>query len=250
MTMTIIDPVLRQQLGRLQLAYFVEQYPDLAIQAAREAWSHGRFLEHLVAGEVARRDESLVARRVKAAHLPGIKTLDGFDWSWPKKINRAQVQQLFRLEFLPGHGNVIFLGGVGVGKSHLAIALAHTACLRGETVLFTSAVDIVNALAAAQATGGIKREMARLMKPRLLVIDELGYLPIDKFGADGLFQVISQRYERGSTVITTNRAFKQWPAIFNNDSTLTSALLDRLLHHVESVVIEGPSYRMREINDT
>jgi DNA replication protein DnaC len=248
--MTIIDSVLRQQLDRLQLAYFVEQYPDLATQAARESWTHGHFLEQLVAGEVARRDESLVARRVKAAHLPGIKTLDGFDWSWPKKINRAQVQQLFRLEFLPGHGNVIFLGGVGVGKSHLAIALAHTACLRGETVLFTRAVDIVNALAAAQATGGIKREMARLMKPRLLVIDELGYLPIDKFGADGLFQVISQRYERGSTVITTNRAFKQWPAIFNNDSTLTSALLDRLLHHVESVVIEGPSYRMREINDT
>jgi DNA replication protein DnaC len=159
------------------------------------------------------------------------------------------VQHLFRLGFLPEHGNVILLGGVGVGKTHLAIALAHTACLQGETALFTSAVDIVNALAAAQATGGIKREMARLLKPSLLVIDELGYLPIDKFGADGLFQVISQRYERGSTVITTNRAFKHWPEIFNNDSTLTSALLDRLLHHAESLVIEGRSYRMREADD-
>jgi DNA replication protein DnaC len=128
--------------------------------------------------------------------------------------------------------------------------LAHAACLQGKTALFTSAIDIVNALAAAQATGGIKREMARLMKPALLVVDELGYLPIDKFGADALFQVISQRYERGSTVITSNRAFKHWLEIFNNDSTLTSALLDRLLHHAESLVIEGPSYRMRDQADT
>lgn len=247
--MEMTEAVLRQHLARLQLPYFAQHQAELAAQAAREAWPPGRLLEQLVAGEVARRDEALVARRVKAARLPGIKTLDSFDWSWPKQINRAQVQHLFRLGFLPEHGNVILLGGVGVGKTHLAIALAHTACLQGETALFTSAVDIVNALAAAQATGGIKREMARLMKPSLLVIDELGYLPIDKFGADGLFQVISQRYERGSTVITTNRAFKHWPEIFNNDSTLTSALLDRLLHHAESLVIEGRSYRMREADD-
>lgn len=244
--MSITEQVLVQQLERLQLRYFLKHYPTLVAQAARESWTPGRLLEQLVAGEAARRDAALVTRRVKAARLPGIKTLDGFDWSWPQKINRAQVQQLFRLAFLPQHGNVILLGGVGVGKTHLAIALAHTACLQGQTALFTSAVDIVNALAAAQATGGLKREMTRLLKPTLLVIDELGYLPIDKFGADGLFQVISQRYERGSTVITTNRAFKQWPEIFNNDSTLTSALLDRLLHHAESVVIEGRSYRMRD----
>ena len=111
-------------------------------------------------------------------------------------------------------------------------------------------MGIVNALAAAQATGGIKREMARLQNPSLLVVDEWGYLPIDKFGADALFQVISLRYERGSTVITTNRAFKHWPEIFHNDSTLTSALLDRLLHHAETVVIEGPSYRMRDPSDS
>ena len=244
------EAALLAHLQRLQLPYFIQHAAPLAAQAARESWTHGRFLEQLAEGEVARRDEALVARRVKAARLPGIKTLDGFDWSWPKKINRAQVQHLFRLAFLAEHGNVILLGGVGVGKSHLAIALAHAACLQGKTALFTSAIDIVNALAAAQATGGIKREMARLMKPALLVVDELGYLPIDKFGADGLFQVISQRYERGSTVITSNRAFKHWPEIFNNDSTLTSALLDRLLHHAESLVIEGPSYRMREQVDT
>jgi DNA replication protein DnaC len=247
--MSITEQVLVQQLERLQLRYFRQHYPALVAQAARESWTHGRLLELLVAGEAARRDAALVTRRLKAARLPGIETLDGFDWSWPKKINRAQVQQLFRLDFLSQHGNVILLGGVGVGKTHLAIALAHAACLQGQTALFTSAVDIVNALAAAQATGGLKRELARLLKPTLLVVDELGYLPIDKFAADGLFQVIGQRYERGSTVITTNRAFKQWPEIFNNDSTLTSALLDRLLHHAESVVIEGRSYRMRDQTD-
>jgi DNA replication protein DnaC len=247
--MSTTAQVLVQQLERLQLRSILQHYPATLEQAARESWTHGRLLEHLVAGEAARRDDARVARRVKAAHLPGLKTLDSFDWSWPKKINRAQVQHLFRLEFLPQQGNVILLGGVGVGKTHLAIALAHTACLHGHAVLFTRAVDIVNALAAAQATGGIKRELARWLKPTLLVVDELGYLPIDKFGADGLFQVISQRYERGSTVITTNRAFKQWPEVFNNDSMLTSALLDRLLHHAESVVIEGPSYRMRDQTD-
>ena len=244
--MNLTDTMPAQQLGRLQLPYFVEHYPDVMAQAARESWPHGRFLEQLVVGEVARRDEALIARRIKSARLPGIKTLDGFDWSWPKKINRIQVQHLFRLDFVPHHGNVIFLGGVGIGKTHLAIALAHAACLKGMTTLFTTAVDIVNSLAAAQATGGIKREMARLLKPAILCIDELGYLPIDKFGADGLFQVISQRYERGSTIITSNRAFKKWPEIFNNDSTLTSALLDRLLHHAETIVIEGNSYRMRD----
>jgi DNA replication protein DnaC len=244
--MNMTDAVLAKHLRRLQLPYFVQHYPDLMAQAARESWPHERFLEHLVAGEVARRDEALITRRIKAAHLPGIKTLEGFDWSWPKKINRAQIQHLFRLDFVPPHGNVILLGGVGVGKTHLAIALAHSACLQGMTTLFTTAVDIVNSVAAAQATGGVKREMARLLKPAILCIDELGYLPIDKFGADALFQVISQRYERGSTLLTSNKAYKHWPEIFNNDSTLTSALLDRLLHHAETIVIEGRSYRMRE----
>ncbi len=163
--MTAAEQVLVQELRRLQLHWILEHYPALAEQAAREAWTAVRFLEALIAGKVARRDEALVRRRVKAARLPSLKTLDGFDWSWPKKINRAQVQQLFRLDFLPQHCNVVLLGEVGVGKTHLAIALAHTARLHGQMALFTSAVDIVNTLAAAQATGGLKRELARLLKP-------------------------------------------------------------------------------------
>jgi DNA replication protein DnaC len=117
--MAMTDALLAKHLGRLQWPYFAQHHQTLMAEAARESWPHGRFLEQLVVGEVARRDEALVARRVKAARLPGIKTLDGFDWSWPKKINRAQVQHLFRLEFLPQHGNVILLGGVGVGKTTL-----------------------------------------------------------------------------------------------------------------------------------
>jgi len=143
------------------------------------------------------------------------------------------------------HSNVILLGTVGLGKTHLATALGYTACLAGKSVLFATAVDTINTLAAAQAASRLKVELKKYLAPSLLILDELGYLPIDKHGADLLFQVISMRYERGSTVITSNRAFKKWPEIFNNDSTLTSAILDRLLHHAETCVIEGPSYRMK-----
>jgi DNA replication protein DnaC len=141
-------------LARLQLPFFAKHHAAISSEAAQAAWSHARFLETLVVGEVARRDEALIQRRVKAARLPGIKTLDQFDWSFPHKINRAQIQHLFRLGFLKEHTNVILLGGVGVGKTHLATALAHTACLHGQTTLFTSAVDIVNSLAAVQLAGG------------------------------------------------------------------------------------------------
>lgn len=172
--------------------------------------------------------------------------MDQFDWSWPRKINRLQVQNLFRLQFIDETANVVLIGGVGLGKSHLATALGYTACQHGYSVLFASAIDIVNTLTAAQAGGRLKHELNRYVRPRLLICDELGYLPIDKVGADLLFQIISQRYERGSTIITTNRVYKKWPEIFNNDSTLTSAVLDRLLHHAETITIEGRSFRMKD----
>ena len=174
------------------------------------------------------------------------KTLDSFDWSWPDKINRLQVQNLFRLRFLDHATNVVLVGGVGLGKSHLVTALGLQACERGHSVLFTSAIDAVNTLAAAKAAGQLKRDLRRYLRPRLLI---LGYLPIDKTGADLLFQIISQRYERGSLAITTNRVFKHWPEIFNHDATLTSAVLDRLLHHAETVTVEGNSFRMKDVID-
>jgi DNA replication protein DnaC len=123
--------------------------------------------------------------------------------------------------------------------------LGYATCLKGHAVLFTSAIDVINTLSAAKHAGRLKVELKKYAKPALLILDELGYLPIDKAGADLLFQVISLRYEKGSTLITSNRAFKEWPKIFNNDSTLTSAILDRLLHHADTVVIEGKSFRMK-----
>ncbi len=192
-----------------------------------------------------RRDRS-IERRIRLARFPVIKTLDQFNWSWAKKINRLQVQNLFRLKFIKDKSNIIFLGGVGLGKTHLASALGYAACLKGHSVMFATAIDVINTLAAAQAAGRMKQELKKYTRPALLILDELGFLPIDKAGADLLFQVISLRYEQGALVITSNRAFKDWPEIFNNDSTLTSAILDRLLHHAETVVIEGKSYRMKD----
>jgi DNA replication protein DnaC len=234
------------QLQTLQLAFIREHYAALAQQAAAEQWPPVDYLARLVEGELQRRQDRALQRRLKAARFPLLKTLEQFQWTWPKKINRLQVQQLFRLQFLDTHTNVTFLGGVGLGKTHLAIALAYTACLAGHTVLFTTAVDAVNALVAAQSAGRLKSELHKYLKPAVLCLDEVGYLPIDKTGADLLFQIISHRYEHGSVIITSNRPYKKWAEIFNNDSTLTSALLDRLLHHAETVLIEGSSYRMKD----
>ena len=233
-------------LTNLKLSYVLEHLEALTQQAAAEQWSHLDYLTRLIEGEAHRREDRSVQRRVGLARFPVLKTIDQFDWSWPKKINRPQIQNLFRLQFIADKANVMFIANVGLGKTHLSIALGHTACLRGYSVLFTTAVDIINSLSAAQAHGNLKRELRKYLRPQLLQIDELGYLPIDKRGADLLFQVISGRYERGAIIITSNRAYKHWPEIFNNDSTLTSALLDRLLHHAETVLIEGKSHRMKD----
>jgi DNA replication protein DnaC len=238
--------LLCERLAALKMRYCAEHFETLARQAASDQWSHVAYFARLIEGEAAGREDRSIARRIKLARFPVIKTLEQFQWSWPAKINRPQIQNLFRLAFIQEKVNPIFLGGVGLGKSHLSIALAHAACLRGYSVLFTTAIDIVNTLAAAQSTGALKRAMQRYIKPDLLLCDELGYLPVDKAGADLLFQIISARYERGSTLVTSNRVYKTWPEIFNNDSTLTSALLDRLLHHSETVIIEGRSFRAKD----
>jgi len=247
MTKTTVETqALENHLLRLRLPVTLRDYPDLARKAAQQQWSHVDYLARLLDGEVQALEVRSIERRIRQARFPVQKTLEDFQWSWPKKINRVQIQNLFRLTFMETHSNVTLIGNVGVGKTHLATALGITACQRGRSVLFTTAVDIINTLAAAQSTHSLKREIQRYLRPQLLLIDELGYLPIDKLGADLLFQVISHRYEHASTVITTNRTYKQWAQIFNNDSTLTSAILDRLLHHAETVVIEGKSYRMKD----
>ena len=235
-------------LDTLQLGYLREHYPDFVHTAATQQWDHLALLSRLIEGEAAARRDRAVARRIRLARFPIQKTLESFDWTWPKKINRDQVQHLFRLQFIKEASHVVLIGGVGLGKSHLAIALGLSACQACYSVLFASAVDVVNTLAAAHDAGRLKQGLNRSLNPRVLILDELGYLPIDKIGADLLFQIISQRYERGATVITSNRVYRQWPEIFNNDATLTSAVLDRLLHHAQTVVLEGKSYRMKDAN--
>ncbi len=240
------DAPLVQHLKYLKLPFMREQHHPLAKQAVKNSWSHEDYLEKLADGEAALRKDRSTQRRIRLARFPVIKTLDQFNWTWPKKINRLQVQHLFRLQFIKPASNVIFLGNVGLGKTHLASALGYAACLTGYKVLFATAIDVINTLSAAQAAGRMKQELRKYTRPSLLILDELGFLPIDKAGADLLFQVISRRYEQGALVITSNRAYKDWPEIFNNDSTLTSAILDRLLHHAETILIQGKSYRMKE----
>ena len=242
------DPssLLNDQLQYLQLPFIQEHYSPTATEAARLHWDHQEYLRRLIEGEYLLRRQKTIQRRIKAARFPVLKTLDQFLWDWPKKINRLQVQNLFRLEFLAQKSNVIFLGTTGLGKTHLGIALGYAACLEGHSVLFADAIGVINDLTAAQQAGTLKRAIKPYLSPQLLILDELGYLAINQHGADLLFQVISQRYERGSMILTSNKPFKEWASIFANDSTITSAVLDRLLHHVEVVLIQGRSYRMKD----
>jgi DNA replication protein DnaC len=238
--------LLPQHLDYLKLPFLHEHHLALAQESAQQHWDHLEYLRRLIAGEYTQRRQRVIERRVQAARFPVLKTLDQFRWDWPKKINRLQLQNLFRLEFIAQRANVVLLGNVGVGKTHLATALGYAACQEGYSVLFADAISVINDLSAAHKRGLLKRQLKKYLAPELLLLDELGYLPIDPHGADLLFQVISRRYERGSIVLTTNRPFKQWAAIFHNDSTIASAVLDRLLHHAETVIIEGASYRMKD----
>jgi DNA replication protein DnaC len=238
--------LLRQHLEYLKLPFLQKHHLELAQQAAQQQWDHLEYLRRLIEGEYTERRQRVIERRVQAARFPVIKTLEQFRWDWPKKINRLQVQDLFRLQFLSEKANVVLLGNVGLGKTHLATALGYAACQEGYSVRFADAISVINDLSTAQKRGLLKRQLKRYLSPELLLLDELGYLPIDQHGADLLFQVISQRYERGSIVLTTNKPFKQWASIFNNDSTIASAVLDRLLHHAETIIIEGASYRMKD----
>jgi DNA replication protein DnaC len=237
---------LRRQLQLLKLPFTLEHFEEMAGKAAADQWSHVEFLARLIEGEAALRQDRACQRRIKNARFPVLKTLDQFDFTWPTKINRPQIQNLFRLKFIEDKANAILIGGVGLGKTHLATGLGLAACYAGIRVRFATAIDIINSLSAAQNAGRLAKELKNYTRPGLLVIDEVGYLPIDKRGADLLFQIISQRYERGSIVLTTNKVYKHWPSIFNNDSTLTSAILDRVLHHAETIIIEGKSYRMKD----
>lgn len=237
---------LKQNFNYLKLPFLAENFDQLFEQAKEKKLDRIDFVEQLILAEVAEKRQRTVERRIKAARIPVLKTLDHFNLAYPEKIDQEAVRYLFRLHFIEDCKNIIFCGGVGLGKTHLASALALEACKRAYSTLFVSAVEIINALNEAQKNGRLSRALRRFTNINLLVIDELGYMPIDKKGCDMLFQVISGRYEKGSTIFTTNRTYKDWSIIFNNDAVVTSAILDRVLHHSETIKIEGPSYRMSD----
>jgi len=233
-------------LTSLQLPFIAAQYTELATHAAPHAWSHVDSLATLLEGEANLRRARATKSRIRVARCPVIKTLEQCRWDWPTRLHRLQVQNHFRLAFIKAKANLILLGGGGLGKTQLATALGYTACLQGYSVLFASAIDGINTLVAAKNAGRLKAERKKYTTPALLILDELGSLPIDKAGAALLFQGISLRYEPGAIVLTSHRACKEWPQIFNNDSTLTAAILDRLRPHAETIIIEGKSFRMKD----
>jgi DNA replication protein DnaC len=234
----------------LKLAWIRENHEGEIARASRKNLSHQLLLERLLSGETQARRTKATERRLRAAKLPGVHTLDSFDWAWPTKINADHIRHLAELNFMHSNTNVVFIGTVGLGKTHLASAIGRIACLKRTNVLFESAAGIVNNLTEARSKDMLKTAMRRYEKPQLLIIDELGYLPVDRIGAELLFQVLGNRYEKASTIITTNRPYKDWTKTFANDAVMTSAVLDRILHHCETVVIEGPSYRMKNRVET
>lgn len=235
---------LRQNLKALGLQKIAEIFPEYTRQASQAQIGYVEYLDHLVAQEAAWRHERMVKYRIGAAKLPFRKALADYDFSWPSRINKQKVLDLFDLSFVERKSNAVLIGQTGLGKTHLCVALAFAACEANLSVRFTTAIGMVNHLTAAMADHTLVPKLKQYTRPKLLVIDELGYLPIDRKGADLIFQVVSARYEQGSIALTTNRPFKHWGEVMN-DNTLASAMIDRLGHHAEVVVIEGKSYRMR-----
>jgi len=219
---------------------------QLSGYASKQNWSYETFLERLLDNEITVKQEQYIQRRISQARFPRITTLDQFDFTYPKKINKKQVVQLFDLDFIEKREWVVFVGNSGVGKSHLAKALGYAACQKGYHALFTKTAHVVTTLQAAQSDRSFERTLKGFTRPDLLILDETGFLPLDQTQANLLFQLITDRYEfaSGSTIITTNLAFKDWGRVFH-DSVLAQAAVDRIVHRCQVVKIEGDSYRCK-----
>ena len=240
---------LMRELATLKLARIAEIYREVLDEAARKNSPLLEVLSTLIAEEAIARGERALQRRIRQARLPKRKALQEYDFAFPKRMPKQKVLRLFDCQFIEQHVCGVFIGPTGTGKTHLLTALGYTACERGISVRFTRVVDMINVLTTAQINGTLEKTLKAYVNPSLLLLDELGYLPIDKRGADLMFQVVAARYESGSIVLTTNRAFRDWGKIFDVDNTLATAMIDRLMHHGEALVIRGDSYRMKDKDD-
>jgi DNA replication protein DnaC len=233
--------------SELKLYRVTGDWAAIAQDAARNEASFADFVERLLTGEAEARCERQRQTLLKLATLPTVKTLEQFDFAFASGAPRAQIQELAALTFIERTENIVLLGPSGVGKSHVAIALAYKAVMARIKTRFIAAADLMMQLATAKSQGRLKEYFNRaVIGPRLLVIDEIGYLPFGREEANLFFNVVAKRYEHGSMILTSNLPFTQWATAFADDATLTAALLDRLLHHAHVVQITGESYRLKE----
>ena len=241
--------LLEHHLKELKLPTFLREYGKIAAQCASEGVDYPDYLLRLAELELIDRHHRLVARRIKAARFPAVKSLDSFDFPTIPSLNRQLVAQLARCEYIERRENVIAIGNSGTGKTHIALGLGLAACQKGLTVGFTTASALVNELMEARDEMRLLNLQKRLSRLKLLIIDELGFVPLSRTGSELLFEVFSQRYECGSILVTTNLPFDEWTEMFGSER-LTGALLDRLTHHVHIIEMNGDSYRLRQSSRT
>src|SRR6202022_4474867 len=237
--------LLAHHLRQLKLPTFLREYEKVAAEAAREGLDHVRFLLRLAELELIDRERRMVERRIRAARLPAVKSFDTFDFTAIPSLNKPLVLELARCEYIVAHDNVIALGNSGTGKTHACLALGLAACQRGFSVAFFTAAGLVHQLMEARDERRLLKLQAQLASVKLLIVDELGYVPLSQTGAELLFEIFSQRHERGSTIVTSNLPFEEWTSVFGNQR-LTGALLDRLTHHVHILELNGESYRLKQ----
>ena len=239
------DPkmLLAHHLKALKLPTFLREYDKIARLCAAEGVDHPRYLLRLAEAELIERERRMIDRRIKAAKFPAVKSLDSFDFAAFPNLNKALVMELARSEYVDRRENIIAVGNSGTGKSHIGLGLGLAACQRGLSVGFVNAAAMVHELIEARDEKRLLRLQRQFAAHKLLIIDELGYVPLSQTGAELLFEVFSQRYERGSTIVTSNLPFDEWTSVFGSER-LTGALLDRLTHHVHILEMNGESYRL------
>ena len=232
-------------LKRLRLPAMAEMLDSYTKQAISSSMSYMDFLSGLVSEEVTYKERKSVQNRIKSARFPIVKSLDDFDYAFQPSIDKKKLEELSSLRFIDNKENILFLGPPGVGKTHLATGFGVRACESGYKVLFTTLNDMVSVLMASMADNSFPSKLRTFIQPSLLIVDEVGYLPVSKEGANFLFQVVAKRYETGSIILTSSKSFADWGEILG-DSVIASAILDRLLHHATVFSIRGESYRLRE----